>query len=55
MERIKSTSSRQIDEIERTLTNLESVDNMVQNTASSAEETAQISGFHTVGKQSGHV
>ena len=47
MERIKSASSRQIDEIERTLTNLESVDNMVQNTASSAEETAQISGFLT--------
>ena len=45
VEQIKTSSHFQISEIENILSELGDVEAVVQNTAASAEETAQISGF----------
>lgn len=47
MDRIKTASRFQIEEVDKTVTELEGVENVVQNTAASAEETAQISSHLT--------
>ncbi|WDP92739.1 MAG: hypothetical protein HUN04_24660 [Desulfobacter sp.] len=45
MGQARTSSQLQVKEIEKTLSELENVETVVQNTAASAEETAQISGY----------